>query len=126
MSLPPAPPSRVIVPNTTRRDALIGGIVGLLILVFIGYGVVHMSQPVTGNKLTGTVIEKVFTPQKERQVSFNGRHIEGTKEIAGEYLLKVRVESQKRTYEVPVEQSVYDARQVGDSLTFIRPPSEQR
>jgi hypothetical protein len=84
-----------------------------------------MSPPVPGNKLTGTVIEKVFTPQKERQVSFSGRKIEGVKEIAGEYVLKVRVEPDKRIYEVPVEQPVYDSKKVGDTLTFIRPPSEQ-
>jgi hypothetical protein len=35
------------------------------------------------------------------------------------------VEEQKRTYEVPVEQALYDAKKVGDSVTFIRPPSEQ-
>jgi hypothetical protein len=126
MNPPPAKPARVIIPSTAKRDAIIGGLVGLLVLVFVGYGVIHMSEPVTGNKLTGTVIEKVFTPRKERQVSFDGRRIEGTREIAGEYLLKVRVENQKRTYEVPVEQSVYDAKQPGDSLTFLRPESEQR
>jgi hypothetical protein len=126
MNPPPVKPGRVIVPSTSRRDALIGGIVGLVVLVFVGYGVMHMAAPVTGNKLTGTVMEKVFTPRKERQVSFDGRHIEGTKEIAGDYLLKVRVEAQKRTYEVPVEQALYEAKQVGDSVTFLRPESEQR
>ncbi len=126
MNPPPAKTGRVIVPSTARRDALIGGIVGLLMLAFVGYGIMHMAAPVTGNKLTGTVLEKVFTPRKERQVSFDGRRIEGTREIAGEYLFKVRVEAQKRTYEVPVEQQLYEAKQVGDSVTFLRPESEQR
>jgi len=125
MNPPPAKPGLVIVPSTAKRDAIIGGIIGLLVLAFVGYGVMHMSEPVTGNKLTGTVVEKVFTPRKESQVSFDGRRIEGTREIAGEYLLKVRVEAQKRTYEVPVEQSLYDAKKVGDSVTFLRPLSEQ-
>jgi len=115
----------LVIPSTTRRDALIAIVAGLVVLAFIGYGVMHMAQPVTGNKLTGTVIEKVFTPQKERQVSFNGSHVEGAKEIAGEFVLKVRVDEQKRTYEVPVEQELYESKNVGDSLTFLRPPSEQ-
>jgi len=115
----------LVIPSTGRRDALIAILAGLVILAFIGYGVVHMAQPVTGNKLTGTVIEKIFTPQKERQVSFDGRHIEGAKEIAGEFVLKVRVEEQKRTYDVPVEQELYESKKVGDTLTFLRPPSEQ-
>ena len=111
---------------TSKRDTILAVFIGLAVLLFIGYGVIHISQSVTGNKLTGTVIEKKFTPQKERQVSFNGRHLEGAKEIAGDFMLKVRVEDQNRTYEVPVEQPVYDAKKVGDSLTFLRPPSEQR
>ena len=126
MNPPPGKGSRVvIVPSTTKRDALIAGFVGLVVLVFVGYGVMHMSQPEAGNKLTGTVIEKTFTPQKEQQVSFSGGHIEGTKEIAGEFVLKVRVESEKRTYEVPVEEEIYKAKNLGDSLTFLRPESEQ-
>ena len=112
-------------PSLSKRDTILAVFVGLAVLFFIGYGVMHMSQPVTGNKLTGTVIEKKFTPQKERQVSFSGRHLEGAKDIAGEFILKVRVEEQKRTYDVPVEQPVYEAKNVGDSLTFLRPPSEQ-
>jgi len=126
MNAAPRKPGPLVIPSTTKRDAVIATLIGIVVLIFVGYGVMHMSQPVTGNKLTGTVIEKVFTPQKEEQVSFNGRHIEGTKEIAGEYVLKVRVESEKRTYEVPVEEELYNAKNVGDSVTFLRPESEQR
>ncbi|HEY3901019.1 MAG TPA: hypothetical protein VGM54_20575 [Chthoniobacter sp.] len=126
MNPAPAKVPRIVVASTSKRDAIIAALVGLVVLAFVGYGILHMAQPVKGNKLTGTVIEKVFTPRKERQISFNGRRIEGTKEIAGEYVLKVRVESEKRTYEVPVEQPVYAAKNLGDSLTFLRPESEQR
>lgn len=125
MNPPPAKPARFVVPSTARRDAVIGSIVGILVLIFVGYGVMHMAAPVTGNKLTGILIEKVFTPRKERQVTFDGRRLESSREIAGEYLFKVRVEAQKRTYEVPVEQQLYEAKQVGDSVTFLRPESEQ-
>lgn len=121
------PPKRYpyVVPSTGRRDALIAIVAGLFVLAFIAYGVMHMAAPVTGNKLTGVILEKSFTPQKERQVSFSGKHIEGTKEIAGEFVLKVRVEAQNRTYEVPVEQALYDSKKVGESVTFLRPLSEQ-
>lgn len=122
----PPKPTPLVIPSTGHRDAIIAIVVGLVVLAFIGYGILHMASPVTGNKLTGTVIEKSFTPRKERQVSFDGRHIEGTKEIAGEFILKVRVASQNRTYEVPVEQELYDSKKVGDELIFLRPPSEQK
>lgn len=118
--------SPLVVPSTGRRDAIIAIVAGLVVLAFVFYGIMHMAQPVVGNKLTGTVIEKSFTPRKELQVSFSGRRIEGTKEITGEYVLKVRVDAENRTFEVPVEKEVFEGKNVGDSLTFLRPPSEQR
>ena len=121
------PPPRVIVPNTTRRDTLIAIVVGVALLVFVGFGVMTMSAPHTSaNILTGVVVEKQFTPQKEEQVSFSGRKLQGTKQIDGEYVLKVRVEKENRTYDVPVEKPVYESKREGDTLEFVRPPSEQR
>jgi LPXTG-motif cell wall-anchored protein len=122
-----APAPRVILPDTGRRDTLIAIIVGALLLGFVGYGVMTMSKThESQNILVGVVVEKQFTPQKEEQVSFSGRKIEGTKQIDGEYLLKVRVEKENRTYDVPVEKWTYDGKQKGDKLEFVRPVSEQR
>lgn len=118
---------KVVIRSTTLRDSLIAGVLALLVLGFIGYGIRHMAQPVQGNKLTGVIVEKQFTPLKEQMVEFSGRAIKGVKESEGEHVLKVRVDSEKgRIFEVPVEKSLYDFKKVGDSLTFMRPPSEQR
>ena len=121
---PPAP--RVIIASTTKRDAFIAIIAGLLVLAFVGYGILQMSRPVAGNKLTGVVVEKTFTPQKEQMIDFSGRKIERTREIDGEYVLKVRVEAENRVYEVPVEKPVYESKKEGDAMSFLRPESEQR
>ena len=124
---PGGPLPKVVVPNTTRRDVLVGAIAGLLILSFVGYGVLRMAKPQESrNILVGVVAEKQFTPGKEEQVSFSGRRIEGVKQIDGEYVLKVRVEKENRTYDVPVEKPVYENRKVGDKMEFVRPRSEQR
>ena len=117
---------RTLVPNNTVRDAVIAIIVGALVLAFVLYGISTMGKPGTGNTLTGTVIAKHFTPQPERQISFSGRKLEGAKEIDGEYLLEVRVEKEQRTFQVPVEKMIYETRNVGDLLKFVRPPSEQK
>ena len=117
---------RIVIASTTKRDAFIAIIAGLLVLVFLGYGIMQMSRPVTGNKLTGVVVEKTFTPQKEQMIDFSGRKIERTREIDGEYVLKVRVEAENRVYEVPVEKPVYESKKEGDAMSFLRPESEQR
>ena len=121
---PPAP--RVIIASTTKRDAFIAIIAGLLVLAFVGYGIMQMSRPVAGNKLTGVIVGKTFTPQKEQIIDFSGRKIERTREIDGEYVLKVRVEAENRVYEVPVEKPMYESKKEGDAMTFLRPESEQR
>ena len=122
-----APPPKLVVRNTTLRDALIAGLIAVLALGFVGYGIFHMGQPVQGNKLTGVVLEKQFIPLKEQQVEFSGRKLKAVRESDGEYVLKVRVDAEKgRIFEVPVAKSLYEAKKAGDALTFIRPPSEQR
>ncbi|MEA3212090.1 MAG: hypothetical protein QOE70_5147 [Chthoniobacter sp.] len=118
---------RLILPNTTRRDTLIAVGLGTIVLGCVLWGMMSMSKPhESKNILTGVVMEKQFTPQREEQVSFSGRRIEGAKVIDGEYLLKVRVEAENRVYEVPVERPLYESKSKGDKLEFIRPPSEHR
>jgi hypothetical protein len=122
-----SPEPRVIIPDTKRRDTIIAVVVGAILLLFVAFGVKTMSKPhPSANTLTGVVVAKQFTPMKEQQVSFSGRKLEGTKQIDGEYVLKVRVEKENRTYDVPVEKPVYQGKNEGDTIEFVRPPSEQR
>ena len=41
------------------------------------------------------------------------------------YSLKVWVESEKREYEVMVEKEIWGKKKPGETLEFLRPPSEQ-
>jgi hypothetical protein len=124
---PGAPPPRLVVKSTTRRDMVIAVVAGLLILSFVLYGISHLGKrEESRNILVGVIAEKQFTPRKEEQVSFSGRRLESVKQIDGDYVLKVRVEKENRTYDVPVEKAIYESRQVGDKLEFVRPRSEQR
>ena len=51
----------------------------------------------------------------------------GGKEKTAEpgYALKGWVESQKREFDVMVMQDLWEQKKVGDTLEFLRPPSEQ-
>lgn len=123
----PVPP-RVVLPSTTKRDALIAVVAGVLVLGLVIFGIMEMAKPAppSPNLLTGVVVGKQFTPLKERQITFSGKKLKGVREIDGEYVLKVRVPPENRVYDVPVEKPQYEAKKEGDTLTFLRPESEQR
>ena len=110
-------------PDHTKRDALIATAIGLLALGLSVYGFLTLRSP--NNMLTGIVVEKVFTPAPEQQISFGTKGLQ-RKEIEGEYVLKVKVQKEQRVFEVPVEKALFEAKRVGDQLTFLRPPSERQ
>jgi hypothetical protein len=87
---------RTIVSNTTFRDSLIAGICAVLILGFIIYGIATMASKPVGNRLTGTITERRFTPAPEQQIEFGKKGIQA-REIEGEHIFVVRVEPEKRT-----------------------------
>lgn len=118
---------RVVIPSTKGRDTLIAVTVGVVLLGFVLYGLLSLGkkhQP--RNIVVGIVTEKQMAPRREEQISFHRSKITGTKQSDGDYTLKVRVEAENRTYEVPVEKPLYENKRVGDKLEFVRPPSEQR
>ncbi len=120
-----AVPPRFVVPSTTKRDAFIAVIAGLFILAFVVFGIIQMGKPARGNQLTGVIVGKEFTPQKERQITFSGRQLKSAREIDGEYVFKVRVAKENRVYDVPVAKDEYQAKKEGDTMSFLRPESEQ-
>lgn len=120
-----AVPPRFVVPSTTKRDAFIAVIAGLFVLAFVVFGIIQMGKPARGNQLTGVIVGKEFTPQRERQITFSGRQLKSAREIDGEYVFKVRVAKENRTYDVPVAKDEYQAKKEGDTMSFLRPESEQ-
>ena len=120
-------PPRLVLPSSTKREALIAIVAGLLVLVFVIFAIMQMAKPapVSSNQLTGLIVGKEFTPMKERQITFSGKKLKGARDIDGEYVLKVRVMPENRVYDVPVEKAQYEAKKEGDAMTFLRPESEQ-
>jgi ABC-type Na+ efflux pump permease subunit len=120
-------PAPFVIRSTSKRDTLIAILIATVLLGFLAYGIFHMSQPVQGNQLTGTIVAKQFTPLKEQLIDFDGRKLKGARESEGEYVLKVRVDADGgRVYEVPVTKALFEGKKEGDNLTFIRPRSEQK
>ena len=112
----------------TRREMLFAVACGLLVLGFVGYGVMTMSskqQVASINTVSGKVVGKKFIPGPQEEISFGSKGVKA-KKVAGEYLLEIRVEREDRTFEVPVDQAVYETARIGDTQTFLRPRSEQQ
>jgi hypothetical protein len=120
------PSARPPVRTTSRREAIFAVLCGMGILAFIIYGVSHMHNEPAKNKLRGKIVEKTFTPAPEDQISFDGKRVKSARHIKGDYTLKVHVGAENRTFEVPVQEDIYDSVKVGDSFTFLRPISEQK
>ena len=123
----PAPQPRVVIKSNTARDAVITIAAVTALVALLIFGVMQLREKPMGNSLRGEIIGKVFTPMKEEIVEFNGRRMKSNRESDGEYMFKVRVDSEEgRLFEVPVSKAIYASKNQGDSMTFIRPKSEQK
>lgn len=123
----PAPPPRVVLKNHTARDAVITIAVVIVLVAALAFGVMQLREKPRGNSLRGEIIGKIFAPMKEEIVEFSGKRMKSNRQSEGEYIFKVRVDSEGgRVFDVPVPKSIYVSKNTGDSMTFIRPQSEQQ
>ncbi len=123
----PLPQPRVVLKNNTVRDTVIAAVCIAGILALLVWGVMQLGEKPVGNMLTGKIVAKEFTPMKEETVEFKGRHLKATRASEGEFILKVRVDSEGgRVFDVPVSKVAYQAKKEGDAMEFVRPQSEQR
>jgi hypothetical protein len=123
----PANP-RTYVPATRKKDLLIAAACALVVLALIIFGAAalmkHQRAP-SRNNLTGTIVEKYHTGEREKEITFGRKGLKGQETDAG-FRFLIRVEKEGRTFEVPVTKQLFDTKNVGDTQSFIRPPSEQR
>ena len=116
---PPTAASRRVVPDTRLRDTLIAVGAGLAVLAFVAWAVVSLSST---PGVEGVIVKKEFTAAPETQVTV-GQGGVTSREIAGEYVLEVRVPQEKgKTYRVYVNAADYRSHQEGERYYFIRPP----
>jgi hypothetical protein len=128
MSEPETNPAKVPVSRTNRRDVIIAIVCGIGVLAFVIYGIMSMrsqQRETSHATLSGKIVEKSFKPAPEEKISFGKKGLK-SEHIAGEYILRVHVDRESRTFDVPVVESTYNSVSVGDTFTFGRPPSEQK
>ena len=121
---PQPPRPRVVVAGVNRRDILIGVIIALVGIGFIA-AAIFQSGKSPGNLITGVVRERSTPAPRETLMTVSRKGVTEKTADTG-YSLKVWVESEKREYEVMVEKDIWEKKKNGDTLEFLRPPSEQR
>ncbi len=121
-----APPvSRRVVPDMRLRDTLIAVGAGLAVLAFVIYAILALNrQAGASGGVEGIIVAKEFVSQPETQVTV-GRGGVKSREIAGAYVLRVRVPTEHdKVYRVYVDRAVYDSQREGRRYYFIRPPAK--
>jgi len=81
---------RVYKPEHPKGILLGAGILGVLVLVAIIFATTYMVRTIEDARLTGTVIEKNFTPQPERRITL-GRDGVTASDRAGQFQIRVEV-----------------------------------
>ena len=124
-----------VVPKYTRRDILIGVVVGLLVLCGAGYGIKSIWGEMRGAMLSGVIVAKHFTPNPEKRISVGAKGGLNVRLSEGEYVFEVCVrggspsedpeecqcEIRGRHYLVTVNQTAFERHNVGDTFKFSRP-----
>lgn len=126
MSQPPNP--RTLAPRTGKRDILIAAACALAVIALVVFGVwavMKQQRTPSRNHLTGQIVEKYHTGEREKEITFGRKGLKNQETDPG-YRFQIRVDGEGRTFEVPVAKELYESKKVGDTQSFIRPPSEQR
>ena len=117
------PRPRVVVSGVNRRDILIGVLIALVVIGFLAAAIFQSGQP-PRNMLRGVVRERLAPGARETLMTVSRKGVKENTADTG-YSLKVWVESEKREYEVMVMKEDWGQKKLGDTLDFLRPPSEQ-
>jgi hypothetical protein len=116
----PQPPARVVA-RSSRREIVIGVVVGAVLLALVIFAVLNMGAKVSGKGLTGRITEKHFMPEEPSTEITIGKGGVSQREVDGTYKFVVWVETGKKYYTVWVDKSVYETKKTGDDFYFLRP-----
>ena len=115
----------VVVPRFGKREIIWGVVLAVMVLGFIVFAVIKTGTERSPNLLRGVVVGRYQTGEKETLLSVSTKGVKGKTADTGFYL-KVRVESEGKTYDVMVSEVDWNRQKDGSTLDFVRPPSEQR
>lgn len=120
--IPPRP--RVVVPRVSRRDILIALLVTLAVIGFILVAIFSAGGYKEHNKLSGVVRAHNKPGPSETLMTVSRKGVSEKTADTG-YSLKLWAESEKREYDVMVSKEDWEKTKDGETMSFLRPKSEQ-
>lgn len=108
----------------SKREIIIAVIIAVAVIGFLAFAIVHMGSGKSGNLISGVVTGRSSTGDRETLLDVSTKGVKSKTADTG-YTLKVFVKEKNRTYDVIVERDVWEKKKDGDTLEFLRPPSEQ-
>jgi hypothetical protein len=114
------PSSRVVIQKHPKQDLIIGLAVGLAVLGFVLFAVLSFNKQVGGLGKPGVVTEKLFLPEAETQITI-GKDGVKREEIAGKYILRVKLDYTGEIYNVYVDSARYARYKEGDRYMVLQP-----
>jgi len=110
--------------GSARSELLIAIALAALLFGFLLFAFLNMGRKTAKGSRHGIVTEKLFTPQKEQQVTIGAGGVRA-QEVDGEYRLTVRVGDGEaaKDYHIWVDPRVYAQHKVGDKYFFVEPPT---
>ena len=122
MNPAPSSPRKPLVIKTSRKEIAIGIGATVLLVALLAWGFVLLSKQVPDNNLTGTITAKHFTPRPpETQITI-GQGGLAERHDDGDYTFDIHVASEDHDYILYVDKTLWDQKNVGDEITFVRPP----
>ncbi len=121
----PKKPLLVVPSGMSRRDIITAIIIAVAVIGFIAFSVFHVGTWQSGNLISGIVTGHSATGDRETLLDVSRKGVKSSTADTG-YSLKVFVKKENRTYDVMVERDVWEKKKDGDTLEFLRPPSEQQ
>ena len=122
---PQPPRPKLVVPSVSRRDVIVGILIAIPVLGFVLFAVISTGGYKEHNKRTGIIRARNEPGPRETLMTVSKKGVSEKTADTG-YSFKVWVESEQRERDVMVSKEDWDKAKVGDELTFLVSPGEQR
>jgi molybdopterin-binding protein len=133
VTIPPTVPSvkpvLVLKKGPSLQDVFTGTVIAVVLAAFLAVVLWDMSRPKRNNVLKGTIVERIDTGEVTREISIAvAKPKPGESKVderEADSGLSFKVKADGKEYTVPATRTMWETKKIGDTIEFVKPPSEQ-